>query len=178
MFSLKPKEGASTPLPAAPAPNTNLLKAGIGLSLALILGLGYNAYSTRSTLEDRIATLEKNLSDQGDELKTANKHATDMASDIQVVTKRVGVTYQELDASRKFAEKLKAEQQKADEQLASELATKASTSDVAAVRQEATTKVAEVQQVAETKIGNVSGEVKKVDDRLECHRQGSGRQPP
>jgi len=34
------------------------------------------------------------------------------------------------------------------------------------VRQEATTKVAEVQQVAETKIGNVSGEVKKVDDRL------------
>ena len=100
-----------------------------------------------------------------------------MASDIEVVTKRVGVTNQELDASRKFAEKLKAEQQKADEQLASELATKASATEVAAVRQEATTKVAEVQQVAETKIGNVSGEVKKVDDRLRCHRQGSGRQP-
>jgi len=168
MFSLKPKEGASTPLPAAVAPNTNALKAGIGLSLALILGLGYNAYSTRSALEDRIATLEKQLTDQTDQIKTANKHATDMASDIQVVTKRVGVTYQELDASRKFAEKLKSEQQKADEQLASELATKASTSDVAAVRQEATTKVAEVQQVAETKIGNVSGEVKKVDARLDA----------
>src|SRR3954468_24281350 len=168
MFSLKPKEGASTPLPAAVAPNTNALKAGIGLSLALILGLGYNAYSTRSTLEDRIAGLEKQLADQGAELKNANKHATDMASDIEVVTKRVGVTSQELDASRKFAEKLKSEQQKADEQLASELATKASTSDVAAVRQEATTKVAEVQQVAETKIGNVSGEVKIVDARLDA----------
>ena len=52
--------------------------------------------------------------------------------------------------------------------MASELATKASTSDVAAVRQETTTKVAEVQQVAETKIGNVSGEVKTVAANLDA----------
>jgi chromosome segregation ATPase len=172
MFSLKPKESASAPLAAAPPPapaqNTNLLKGGIGLALVLILGLGYNGYSTRTTLEDRISTLEKHLSEQSDQLKEANKHAADMASDIQVVTKRVGVTGQELDASRKFAEKLKAEQEKADQQLASELATKASTTDVAAVRQEATTKVAEVQQVAETKIGAVSGDLKKTDARLDA----------
>jgi len=171
MFSLKPKESASTPLaaaPAQPAPNTNLLKGGIGLALVLILGLGYNAYSTRTTLEDRISTLEKQLSEQSDQLKEANKHATDMAADIEVVTKRVGVTSQELDASRKFAEKLKAEQEKADQQLASELATKASSNDVAAARQEVTTKVAEVQQVADTKIGAVSGDLKKTDARLDA----------
>jgi chromosome segregation ATPase len=172
MFSLKPKESATAPLAAAPAPapaqNTNLLKGGIGLALVLILGLGYNGYSTRTTLEDRIASLEKQLSEQGDQLKEANKHASDMASDIQVVTKRVGVTGQELDASRKFAERLKAEQEKADQQLASELATKASTNDVAAVRQEATTKVAEVQQVAETKIGAVSGDLKKTDAKVDA----------
>jgi chromosome segregation ATPase len=168
MFSLKPKESASAPLPVAPAANTNLLKGGIGLALVLILGLGYNAYSTRTTLEDRISTLEKQLSEHNDQLKAADKHAADMASDIQVVTKRVGVTSQELDASRKFAEKLKAEQEKADQQLASELATKASTNDVAAVRQEATTKVAEVQQVAETKIGSVSTDLKKTDARLDA----------
>src|SRR5215831_19017967 len=169
MFSLKPKESASTPLaaaPAQPAPNTNLLKGGIGLALLLILGLGYNAYSTRTALEDRISALDKQLSEQSDQLKEASKHATDMAADLEVVTKRVGVTNQELDASRKFAEKLKAEQEKADQQLATELATKASSTDVAAARQEATTKAAEVQQVGEPKLGAVSGDLKKLDARL------------
>jgi flagellar motor switch/type III secretory pathway protein FliN len=66
---------------------------------------------------------------------------------------------------------LKAAQEKAQEQLATELATKASSSDVAAARQEATTKAAEVQQVAEAKIGNVSGEVKTVADNLESTRK-------
>ena len=58
MFSLKPKEGGgviNTPPP--PPPNTNLLKGGIALALVLILGLGYNAYSTRSSLESRIGIL-------------------------------------------------------------------------------------------------------------------------
>src|SRR5262249_53932859 len=74
----------------------------------------------------------------------------------------------ELDASRKFAERLKAEQEQAKAQLASELATKASSGDVAAARQEATTKVAEAQQIADSKISNVSGDVKKVDARLDA----------
>ena len=91
-----------------------------------------------------------------------------------MVTKKLGVTAQDLDASRKFAEKLRAEQEKAKEQLASELATKASASDVAAVRQEATTKVAEVQQTvqnADAKIGSVSGEVKTVAANLDATRR-------
>jgi chromosome segregation ATPase len=169
MFSLKPKEGVSTPsAPPPPPQNTNILKGGIALALLLILGLGYNAYSTRTSLEDRIDGLEKQLADQTDQMKTVKKHANDMTSDIDVMTKRVGVTAQELDASRKFAERLKAEEDKSKEQLASEIATKASSSDVAAVRQEANSKVAEVQQVAETKIGSVSSDVKKVDARVDA----------
>ncbi|HLH30213.1 MAG TPA: hypothetical protein VKY31_03360 [Terriglobia bacterium] len=170
MFSLKPKEGAAgIPAPPPPPPqNISLLKGGIGLALVLILGLGYNSYSNRTALEDRIDSLEKKVADQADRMKDANKHATDMASDIDVMTKRLGVTTQELDASRKFAERLKADEENAKQQLANELATKASTSDVAAVRQEATSKVAEVQQAAETKIGSVSGEVKKVDAKVDA----------
>jgi hypothetical protein len=172
MFSLKSKDGAGTPSSvAAPPQNLNLLKGGIGLSLALILLGGYNAYSTRTALEDRIGTLEKQIADQADQIKSAKKQDTDMASDIQVMTKKVGVTSQELDASRKFAEKLKAEQEKADQQLATELATKASSTDVAAARQEASTKAAEVQQVAETKIGTVSGEVKTVSASLDATKK-------
>jgi septal ring factor EnvC (AmiA/AmiB activator) len=144
------------------------LKGGIALSLVLILGLGYNAYSTRTSLEDRIGGLEKQLANQADQMKTVQKHAADMDSDIAVVTKKVGVTASDLDVSRKYAEKLRAEQEKAQQQLASELATKASTNDVAAAREEANTKVAQVQQVAETKIGNVDGEVKKVDAKADA----------
>src|SRR5262249_37583245 len=160
--------------PPPPPPSNTLLKAGIALSLILALGLGYNAYSTHTNLEERIAFLEHQLADQTDQMKAVKKHATDMGSDIDVVTKKLGVTTQELDASRRLAERLKTEQEKAKEQLASEIATKADTSDVAAVRQEATAKVAEVQQTvqnADAKIGTVSGEVKTVSANLDATRR-------
>src|SRR5215469_10790017 len=160
MFSLKPKDGGGYTAPPQPPQNTNplqnanLLKGGIALSLVLILGLGLNAYWTRTSLEDRIGALEKQLTDQANQMNTVKKHATDMDSDIAVVTKKIGVTSSDLDASRKFAEKLRAEQEKSEQQFNTELATKASTNDVALAREEANTKVAQVQQVAETKIGS------------------------
>lgn len=171
MFSLKPKQGGTPSAPPPPPPNTNLLKGGIALCLILILGMGYNAYSTRTSLEHRIDLLEEQLSDQGNQIKGVKTDATDIASDVSLVTKRLGVTANELNASRKFAEKLQEEQEKAKQELASELATKASSSDVVAVRQEATTKLAEVQQTADAKIGNVSGEVKSVAANLDATRK-------
>ena len=174
MFSLKPKEGGTANLPPTPPPSSNLLKGGIALSLLLILGLGYNAYSTRTSLEERIGFLEHQLADQTDQMKSVKKHTTDMDADIEVVTKKLGVTSKDLEASRKFAEKLKAEQDTAKQQLASEIATKASTTDVAAVRQEATTKVAEVAQNvqnADAKIGTVSGDLKTVATNLDATRK-------
>ena len=170
-FSLKPKEGGAASMPPAPPRQSNaLLLVGIAVCLLLIAWVGYSSYSTRNILEQRIATLEEQLNDQINSVKT---NATDIASDVDVVTKRLGVTTQELENSRKFAEKLRAEQEKAQEQLAStanELATKADATDVAQVRQEATTKLAEVQQSADTKIGNVSGEVTKVAANLDSTR--------
>ncbi len=172
MFSLKPKVGGSSAPPPPPAPNTNLLKGGIALCLILIAGMGYNSYATRVALEERIAGLEKQIADQlADEIKSVRKEAAGLASDIDVVTKRVGVTAQELDRSRRFAERLKQEQDEAEQKLALELASKASSTDVAAVRQEAATKVAEVQQIADTKIGGVSTEVKTVAANLDATRK-------
>jgi len=168
MFSLKPKEGGSTTPPSQPPVNTNLIKGGFAVALLAVIGLGYNAYSSRSILQGQINVLQQQLEDQTEQVKALKKNTTDMGADIDVVTKRIGVTAQELDSSRKFAEKLKAEQEKAKEQLASEIATKASTSDVAAARQEASSKAAEVQQIAETKIGSVSGDVKKVDAKADA----------
>jgi chromosome segregation ATPase len=151
-----------------------MLKGGIAVSLVLIGGLAYNAYSTHTNLEERVAFLEHQLADQTDQIKSVKKQDTDMGSDIALMTKKLGVTSQDLDASRKFAERLKAEQEKADQQLASELATKASATDVAAARQEASTKVEEVQQNVQTanaQIGNVSGEVKTVAANLDATKR-------
>ena len=172
MFSLKPKEGGSASAPPPPPPNTNMLKGGIILCLVLILAMGYNSYSNRTALEARIDALQKEITDKiADDVKDVKQDTADLAADIDVVTKRIGVTASELEASRKFAERLKAEQEKAKEQLASELATKANADEVAAVRQEAATKVAEVQQIADTKIGGVSTEVKTVAANLDATRK-------
>ena len=175
MFSLKPREGGAASAPPPPPPaNNSMLKGGIAVSLVLIGGLAYNAYSTHTNLEERVAFLEHELADQTDQIKSVKKQDTDMGSDIALMTKKLGVTSQDLDASRKFAERLKAEQEKADQQLASELATKASATDVAAARQEASTKVAEVQQNVQTanaQIGNVSGEVKTVAANLDATKR-------
>ena len=167
MFSLKPKDGGGTQTPPPPTVNTGLLKGGIALAAVLFLGLGYHSYSTRSTLQSQINVLQSQLEDQVNEMKAVQKHATDMGADIDVVTKRIGVTAQDLTASRKFAEKLKAEADQAKEQLAIELAAKANSTDVAAFRQEASNKVAEVQQAT----ASVSGEVKTVSANLDATRK-------
>lgn len=174
MFSLKPKEGGAAIAPPPPPPTNGLLKGGIAVSLVLIGGLAYNAYSTHTNLEERVAFLEHQLADQTDQIKSVKKQETDMGSDIALVTKKLGVTAQDLDSSRKFAEKLRAEQEKAQEQIAGELAAKANATDVAAVRQEATAKVAEVQQNvqnADAKIGTVSGDVKTVAANLDATKR-------
>jgi chromosome segregation ATPase len=170
MFTLKHKESGSAAPPAPPS-NTSLLKGGMGLALVLILGLGYNAYSTRTSMQQQIDALQHQLIEQSEQVKGLSKRATDTAADVDVVTKRMGVTAQELVSARRYAEKLREDQEKAQQQLASELATRATTTDLAAARQEATTKVAEVQQAADTKIGSVSGEVKTVAANLENTRK-------
>jgi len=170
-FSLKPKEGGSTGIPPSPPRQNNTpLLIAIAVCLLLIAGVGYASYSTRTTLEQRIANLEQQLNDQLEAVKT---NATDIASDVEVVTKKLGVTTQELENSRKFAERLRADQERAQEQLAStasELANKANAADVAEARQEASTKISEVQLSADSKIGNVSGEVTKVAANLDATR--------
>jgi chromosome segregation ATPase len=170
-FSLKPKEGGSASVPPAPPRQNNTpLLVAIAVCLVLIAGIGYSSYSTRTALEQRIASLEQELNDQ---IKAVKTNANDIASDVDVVTKRLGVTTQDLDKSRKFAEQLRADQERAKEQLAStanELATKANATEVAQVRQEASSKLAEVQQSADTKIGSVSGEVTKVAANLDATR--------
>lgn len=145
-----------------------MTKIALGICGVAILGLGYNSYSTRVELEDKIATLQQASEKAGSSISKLQTDTNAIASDVQVVGKKLGVTAQELDASRKYADKIRQEQEQAKQQLASELATKASSNDVAAVAKEASTKLAEVQQDANSKIGNVSGDVKATNSRIDA----------
>jgi len=176
MSSLTPKEGGSYQ-PPKPVAGKTPVWIPIALIVAVIaIGVvAYGQYSGKAALEARIATLESQLQDNATknarELQNLQKADTSLASDIDVVTKKIGVTAQELAVSRKFAEKVRQDAEQAKEQLAGELATKANSSEVAAnvaaAREEAATKVAEVQKSSDTKISGVSGEVKAVATNLE-----------
>jgi septation ring formation regulator EzrA len=136
-----------------------------------IAGVAYSQYSAKSTLDQRVADLEAKLQENLQKLQETN---TALASDIEVVTKKVGVTDKELSNARAFAEKLRVEHEKsleAQRQLASTVETKANSTDLAAARAEAATKVAEVQKESDTKITSVSGDVKTVATNLETTRQ-------
>ncbi len=173
MSSLKPKESGSY---AAPPPPRQTSRSPVGVIVAIIAlaAVAYGAYYTKSSLDSRIASLDQEVQQlkeaHAQDIKKLQGSAESLASDITVVTKRVGVTADELNQSRQIAEKLRQEQDRqaaAREALAKELATKASATDLSAAREEAATKVAEVQKAADTKIGTVSTEVKQVATNLE-----------
>jgi len=140
-----------------------------------IAGVAYSQYSAKSSLEQRVAELEARLQE---DVQKLDVKATAIASDVEVVTKRVGVTDKELANARALAERLRSEQEKsleAQRQLASTVATKADSAEVAAnvaaARADAIAKVVEVQKDSDTKITSVSGEVKTVATNLETTRQ-------
>ena len=174
MSSLKPKEGGSYAAPPPPR-QSSWLPMAVVVAIIAIAALGYGEYSTKSSLDSRVAALEEELQQVKDtnaqQLKKLQGSADSLASDITVVTKKVGVTADELDKSRQTAEKLRQEQDRAAaarDALAKEVATKASTTDVAAAREEAANKVAEAQKSADTKIGTVSNDVKQVATNLDA----------
>ena len=181
MSSLRPREGGGSenPPPYNPPPRKQVLPLWIPAALvALVIGIAvvaYAQYSAKSTLEQRVTELEAKLQENVTKLETST---TALASDIEVVTKRVGVTDKELSSARAFAERLRSEQEKsleAQRQLATTVATKADSTEVAAnvaaARADADAKVAEVQKNSDTKITSVSGEVKTVATNLETTRQ-------
>jgi hypothetical protein len=169
MFSLKPKEGGSNYTPPPPSQEGGLMmKIALGICILAVAVIGYSGHSNRLGLEEKITALQ---AENQQSLTKLEKDATAMASDLEIVSKKLGVTAQELDSARKYAERLRLQQEEAKQQLTSEIATKASSTDVAAVAKETSTKLAEVQQDANSKIGNVSGEVKTVAANLDATRE-------
>jgi chromosome segregation ATPase len=144
----------------------------LGVLVLAIAALAYSQYSTSAALDQKFAALQDKLQqDATQNMKKLQASINDQASDLDVLRKHMGVTAQELADTRKSAEKLRQEQERAKQELAKEIATKANTTDVArdvsAARDEASNKVAAVAKDADTKIGGVSGKVDTVNSDLQ-----------
>jgi chromosome segregation ATPase len=120
------------------------------------------------TFQDRMSALESQIQD----VQSAGISKSDqLASDLDVVTKRIGITAQELEKAHTLAEQLKQESARTAQKLHSEIQAKADSDTVTQVRDEAANRLAEVQQDATTKIGAVSGDVQVVRTDLDATRQ-------
>src|SRR5712691_1687351 len=94
-----------------------------------------------------------------------------MVSALDAITKRMGVTAQELKESQTLAEKLKQENAQNAQRFRRALSAKADAQAVKQFHEEATTKLAEVQQDTTAKFGAVNGEVQVVRTDLDATRE-------
>jgi chromosome segregation ATPase len=139
----------------------------VGGFLALIGLQGYGMMSMRGTMEERVASVERELQSTQ---KQDNAKLTQLSTDLDVVVKRIGITSQELQQANAMAEKLKQENTQTAQRLRRELAAKADSKAVIEFKEEATNKLTEVQQEATTKIASVSGDVQVVRTDLDATR--------
>jgi hypothetical protein len=134
-----------------------------------LIGLqAYGFISMKHSFQDRMSALESQIQD----VQSASISKSDqLTSDLDVVTKRIGITAQELEKAHTAAELLKQENARTAQKLHSEIEAKADSETVTQFRDEAANKLAEVQQDASTKIGAVSGDVQVVRTDLDATRQ-------
>jgi hypothetical protein len=137
----------------------------VGGCLALIGLQGYGTMSMRNTMEERMSSVERELQSMHnqDSAKVAQ-----LTSDLDVVTKRMGITSQELEESQAIAEQLKKDNAQTTQRLRRELASKVDAKAINQVREEAATKLNAVQQDTSTRIQGVSGEVQVVRTDLDA----------
>src|SRR5499433_2547956 len=104
-----------------------------GGCLALIGLQGYGMMSMRSTMEERMSSVERELQAMH---KQDSAKVAQLTSDLDVVTKRIGITSQELEESHAIAEQLKKDNAQTAERLRRELAAKADSKAINQIRAE------------------------------------------
>jgi len=118
-------------------------------------------------MEERMNTMDNDLRSM---YENADAKMTSMASDLDVVTKRMGINAEELEQAQAEAKQLKQENAQMAKRLRRELSTKADSKTVLKLHDEATNKLNAVQQEANSKINGISGDVKGVRSDLDSTR--------
>jgi len=140
---------------------TAMLAAGC---LAIIGLQGYGMMSMRSTMDERIRTVENDMQEMQ---KQNNSTLTKLASELQVVTKNIGINEQEMQNAQV---KLQRDNAQTTKRLRRELSAKADSKTVTQYHDETTNKLNEYQQDTTTKFAGVSGDIQGVRTDLNSTR--------
>jgi len=119
-------------------------------------------------MDERVASIERELQSMHTQ---DNAKITQLASDLDIITHRMGSTADELQQANTLAAQLKRENAETALRIRRDLAAKADSKAVLQLKEDATNKLAEFQQEASTKIDGVSGEVKVVRTDLDATRE-------
>src|SRR5215510_7925783 len=93
-----------------------------GGCLAIIGLQGYGMMSMRNTVDQRVSSIEQQLQAIQNQ---DNSKMVQLASELEIVTKRIGMNAQELEDAHALAQKLKQENAQSTQRLRRELASKA-----------------------------------------------------
>jgi len=130
-----------------------------------IIGLqDYGMMSMRNTMDERIRAVENDMQEMQ---KQNNSTLTKLASELQVVTKNIGVNSQEMQNAQV---KLQRDNAQTTKRLRRELSAKADSKTVMQYRDESTNKLNEFQQDTTTKFAGVSGDIQGVRTDLNSTR--------
>jgi chromosome segregation ATPase len=135
--------------------------------LALIGFEGYWMMTTRAAMEERMKSMETDFRSMNEEAQDELKA---LSSDLDVVTKKMGITAKELQQAQNVARQLKQENTAMASRLRRDLSTKADSAAVMKLHEESTTKLNAVQQEASTRIDGITGDVKGVRTDLDATR--------
>src|SRR5215467_1877316 len=138
-----------------------------GGCLALLGLQGYGMMSMRGTMEERMSAVEHELQAMHNQ---DSAKVSQLAADLEAVTKRIGNNSQELNEANSIAEQLKKENAATTQRLRKELAAKADAKAVSQVREETVKGLTALQQDANTKFDGVSGQVQGVRTDLDATR--------
>ena len=136
----------------------------VGGCLAIIGLQGYGMMSMRSTMDERIRTVENDMQEMQ---KQNNSTLTKLASELQVVTKSIGINEQEMQNAQV---KLQRDNAQTTKRLRRELSAKADSKTVTQYHDETTNKLNEYQQETTTKFAGVSGDIQGVRTDLNSTR--------
>src|SRR5262249_31503862 len=135
-----------------------------GACLAIIGLQGYGMMSMRSSMEERVRAIENDMQETQ---KQNNSALAKLDSELQVVTKNMGINSQELQDAR---DKLQRDSAQTTKRLKRELATKADSKTVTKYHEDTTNQLNAYQQDTTTKIAGVSGDVQGVRTDLNSTR--------
>src|SRR2546427_8139143 len=140
----------------------------VAFGLLALVGLQvYGMLSMRKGVEDRMNSTENEFRTM---YESTDARLAKLSSNFDVVTKKMGITEDELAQAQTVAKQLKAENAQMARRMKRELSTKADSKTVLKLHDESNTKLTAVQQEAANRMNGISGEVHGVRTDLDSTR--------